>query len=381
MADQPVNLVVIGAAGVGKSTLLDYLSGGNEFGGPHDSQPTPKGFFFKETKMGGVPVRLIDTWGIESNKTKEWLSYFDEEVARRDALSDIGTRFHGVLYLIDAAMDRLHQFELVTLKYLVQRRCSVTVVLTKARKASEQTIQILRTLIAGKFGDEISVVAVESKRETLRDGNVSSCFGRDAIEHEVIRLFWKTVRAEIPLRVGKLLEQQVVDKWDRYCDRYLRSFFARMVWLSSLAYRLKRRSKTVVNTLNRSAGHFYWKEIGSIKKQYPLLAESLDLSTVWKSSDDIGCIESVFDASVVAPSHLELFISGATFRWYDPLGPQLAKLDNAALEFSQQIKKEIQTRLVPELDYLISKMRLKPIKRSERDDGLINRLISRIRSR
>ena len=185
MSDQPLNLVVIGATGVGKSTFLNYLLDNDEFSTSDAVPTTAKGFWHKDTQIRGFPIHLIDSWGLEDGKLEEWQSYLNAELQRRGVGSNIEEWFHGVCYLIDATGNRIQNFDLDILGQLIDEDYSVVVVLTKAAKVGEETISSLKAVIATAFGDSVPVVAVNSKMETLRDGHVVQRFGIEEFEQRI----------------------------------------------------------------------------------------------------------------------------------------------------------------------------------------------------
>ncbi len=368
MIDQPLNLVVVGASGVGKSTFLNYLLDKEEFITHRSAPATLKGFWHRSAFIRGFPINLIDSWGLEAGKSKEWIAYFQKELVKRGVQSNIADWFHGVCYLISAPGNRVQDFDLSILGMFIAEGYSVVVVLTKAGKVSEDTIKSLKGEIAKAFGDSIPVVAVDSVRETIRDNHVVEPFGIDEFEQELVRRFWETIRRRIPLRIGHLLEQEVVTFWDiGVIDFYLgkmerREFFAAdkiSSTLGSLAERLKYSIKEKSLTFRET-------EIATAKNTYSALAECLEVGASWEMPKEAQILEVQFISQVVNPSTGEKFLDYITLGFYDASESQRALLRKAANEFSITIKNEIHTHLIPQISYSIDTIKVNSIKLSKR---------------
>ncbi|NGZ60608.1 MAG: hypothetical protein CV081_08930, partial [Nitrospira sp. LK265] len=77
------NVVVIGKTGVGKSTLLNYLFGRTEFRSGVGKPVTSRGFHKKPFESFGIPMMFFDSWGLELDKHKDWISDLEQELKER----------------------------------------------------------------------------------------------------------------------------------------------------------------------------------------------------------------------------------------------------------------------------------------------------------
>ncbi len=214
MGNQPLNLVVIGETGVGKSTFLNYLLDEEVFASSNSVPATPKGFWHHDAIIRGFPVHLIDSWGVEGNKSEEWIRYLNEELKKRGVGAEVSEWFHGVCYLIDAPGSRVQPFDISILSTLQKEGYSVLVILTKAGKATDNTLESLRAEIERHFGKQFPIVAVNSIKEVIR-GHVIETFGIDEVEQQLVLRFWETIIQRVPRRIGYLLKADVEELWDR----------------------------------------------------------------------------------------------------------------------------------------------------------------------
>ncbi len=247
-----LNVVVIGACGVGKSSFLNYLLGRHQFAAGRATATTPAfGFFEHPATIRGFDVRLIDSWGLEAGRSTEWRDYLRNELQTRGVAQSIDRWFHGLCYLISAASNRVLAFDLDIIRDLMGDGYSIVVVLTKAGKVSTEDLDAMRSVLASELGDSIPVVAVNSVKETLHGGHVIEPFGLHEFEQELVLHFWETIRQRIPRRIGSLLVVYVKHEWDQnVVNDYLGG-------LGSLEYahadrivaELKRRAEILKNTL------------------------------------------------------------------------------------------------------------------------------------
>jgi len=369
MSHSPLNLLAIGASGVGKSSFLNYLLDRNEFPTDRAVPTTRKGFWHQETQLRGFPIHLIDSWGLEAGESEEWIIYLHGELKRRGVESNITEWFHGVCYLIAATGNRVQSFDLEILSTLIREGYSVIVVLTKAAKVDEDTILGLRTEIARAFGDTIPIVAVNSIQETLRDGHITEVFGIEEVEQEIVRRFWETIKDRIPLRIGHLLEHEVIKFWDiGVMQHYLTTLDRRDYFQADkIAAELHNRAEAMKRVVEKEGKAIRDREITNAKVTFKALGECLDVGNSWEMDEQSQASEVRFECLVRNPPGWDKFWDICSFGvLVDASETQRTELWNKAEAFSKAIKQEIHSRVVPQIAYSIETIKIDASKLSKR---------------
>jgi predicted GTPase len=106
--DRPhYNVAIVGITGVGKSALVNYLFGERVAATGLGRPVTKRGFASYEFRIGELPVKLFDSWGLEVDKVDEWMKSLNEELSLRGTDRPAEEWFHTILYCINAAGRRL----------------------------------------------------------------------------------------------------------------------------------------------------------------------------------------------------------------------------------------------------------------------------------
>lgn len=206
------NVVVIGKTGVGKSTLLNYLFGRTEFRAGVGKPVTSRGFHKKPFESFGIPMMFFDSWGLELDKHKDWISDLEQELKERGTDKPVEQWFHTILFCVGAGTHRIEDFELEIIKRFIQNNYKVTVVFTKSDMVSDEELTALSKVITDAFSDRVACIPVCSEEKVLRSGVKSETFGAQAIRNEIFHGFWESLTSRLPERCVSLLET-IVDEW------------------------------------------------------------------------------------------------------------------------------------------------------------------------
>jgi GTP-binding protein EngB required for normal cell division len=204
------NAVVLGRAGVGKSSIINYLYGEEVAKAGEGRSITVLGFHPIDSKVNNLPVRIFDTAGIEINNTQHWERILDQELSRRNIDETADKWFHTILYCI-AAGNRIEKFETGIIKKFLENDYKVTIIYSKADQGTETELQKNKDILKedlGKIYSEknlsISVVPICSKELKRLDGTTSRFFGKDQLEKQIFIDFWDSILLRLPKRCIKL---------------------------------------------------------------------------------------------------------------------------------------------------------------------------------
>ncbi len=227
MKDFICNVLVMGATGSGKSSLLNYLCGENLAKAGAGKPVTGEGIFEYDVALNGQTVRLFDSWGIEADKVERWKSIIDKELATHGADKPIEEWFHSVIYCIQAGGARIQDTDLEIIRNFFCEGYNVVIVLTKADQVSaedqakmEKTIrqEVVSSVEEGKSFNVISCCSVEKK---TRYGDTKA-FGRDEIIEQIKKNWFCTVLDRLPRYVIKKLEDEI-DIWGEKTKNKIRN--------------------------------------------------------------------------------------------------------------------------------------------------------------
>ena len=170
----PVNIMLIGKTGVGKSTLINNIFRENL---AETGIGRPVTQHLKKISKEGVPINLYDSRGLELdfNVQKQVKDDINAEIDRIHRIKDINSEdlIHVVWYCINATSNRIEEFEIEWIKELSEK-IPVIIVLTQSftdeAKELEKYIDNMNLNIRGIqriLAQPIKIAGFEIKREGL----------------------------------------------------------------------------------------------------------------------------------------------------------------------------------------------------------------------
>jgi GTP-binding protein EngB required for normal cell division len=194
------NVAVVGMTGVGKSALVNYLFGERVAATGLGRPVTKRGFTSYEFRVGDLPVKLFDSWGLEVDKVDEWIESLDQELSLRGTDRPATEWFHTILYCINAGGGRLQDVEIRVIKRFLENKYQVGVILTKADLLNEEDEALFAEIIKKHTREDLPVIAACSESRKGRGGLTVNPFGKEAIEDQIYNNFWDTIIARLPQR-------------------------------------------------------------------------------------------------------------------------------------------------------------------------------------
>lgn len=216
-----LNIVVVGKAGVGKSSLLNYLVDKEIFETGAGAPVTQK-YFDEHTYTDpktSVTYNLFDTKGIEPDTLEEFSSNINQQITDRGKSADFSSHFHALYYCISAAGKRIEPFETDFIKR-ISSLIDVVIVLTKCDLVSKQDIDALHDQLRNTIGasstdveSPIRISDVCNVKKITRRG-ISEAFGKkEILDHSFVGM-WNTFTRSKGTEINNFFEF-FVSTWSR----------------------------------------------------------------------------------------------------------------------------------------------------------------------
>lgn len=222
-ARETVNVAILGQTGVGKSSLINYLFNEPKRATGAGKPVTEQGFFEEKLMLNGVPVSLIDSWGIEQGKDDVWMADFKAFLTSRGYQAAVAEWVHIAIYCISAASTRVQDFDLQVIQMLRDQKIHVIVALTKASLVDDATLQALTETIADATDQGVTIIPVNSVEQKLMTGATIERTGLEAITAQIRINYLDMLNERLPDRVLYLANRKVSGEYRRRITESLSS--------------------------------------------------------------------------------------------------------------------------------------------------------------
>ena len=184
----PVNVLILGKTGVGKSSLLNYLFGDIQ-AQTGAGRPVTGAKIIRHPpfRYGEINIAIYDSWGLEPDKATQWQQIIEDEV-HKNSQKEIRDWFHSIIYCIDAKRSRLDDFEIDIIRQFIDGGNKLIFVFTKADVAKETEIEAL-TKVLREQQWEFPVIPVCTLKRKLLSGKTTEPKGRNELLTAICRNF------------------------------------------------------------------------------------------------------------------------------------------------------------------------------------------------
>ncbi len=212
MSQLPINIVVLGKSGTGKSSLCNYLferPGYFKTGAGKPVTSWEENFQAFSFDYNGHLLNVFDSVGLEPDNYLEWLRRFEQFVDDRQQKAEEPEEWvHGAFYVVNANSARIEPVDRALIELLLDLRIPLQVILTNADVAGDKVAALQAEI--GRLFPGVPATPACSVGIRKRGGQSTQPFGRD----DILRLYVQQSHQYLSTRLAVLACDQVLKTLD-----------------------------------------------------------------------------------------------------------------------------------------------------------------------
>lgn len=222
MAENVLNVAVIGQTGVGKSALINYIFEENVALSDSGNPVTAKGFHCYTKRWNMMQIQLFDSWGLEIDQYDMWFDQLKDFMSKRSYKSAMNQWIHVAIYCINATSNRVQDADIKIIEQLKKEGMNVIVALTKSALTSEETLHQLEQQLKKSLHSSTAIIKINSVEEVMGVHKIPQ-FGREQLLQEMQKGFLTLYKERLPKRIRHLLLEKLEEYYQIICNSKSRS--------------------------------------------------------------------------------------------------------------------------------------------------------------
>jgi GTPase SAR1 family protein len=273
------NVVMLGKAGVGKTSLINYFYG-QEIGKTGIGSSVTPEFIPIDFKVNEQSVRVFDSEGLSTGKADEWKEKLESFLSQYGIDKSPTEWLHAIFYCFSVGGSRIEDFEIDLINELLRSNYRLTVVFTKADQGHENDVFYLQEYLNESLGERLPIIAVCSVTGKRYDGSAIKQFGKSELEGQVYLDFWNSICQRLPERC-EMLAIQMVDDWEREQHSEIQRFISAKCDLNYIYSQLKDNTSRFSRALSRQIADMINQEIEYTVKMFSTFSTALGYPPKW----------------------------------------------------------------------------------------------------
>lgn len=268
------NVMIIGKAGVGKTSLINYLYGDN-VGKTGVGISITKGFVPIDIIVNNQNIRIYDTEGLSAGSAAEWKTDLRGFLSEHGLDTPASNWLHTIFYCFHVGGSRIEKFEIDIIKELINQNYRITIVFSKADQGGQEDLVSLSDTLEFQLDEKLTIIPVCSiKGKTRLDGTTINQFGKDKLENQLSLDFWKSICTRLPLRC-EYLAIELIELWEKEQHNEIRRLVKIEDDLNAIVYKLKSETDSFTKDLKEKIIKIVGEEIEITMALYDAFADAL----------------------------------------------------------------------------------------------------------